>query len=140
MSLRPATRRRQRPHTAKGVTFITLEDETGFVNLVVWQDVWEKHRLLARSLMVMGVTGRIQAEDGVTHIVVDRIWAPRLPQEPAAVGSRDFQPSDVHQIDMISGATISSKAVIGIVNDALDAETGAGRWLKAYMQRAEGGE
>ncbi|MCB1185139.1 error-prone DNA polymerase, partial [bacterium] len=82
---------RQRPHTAKGVTFITLEDETGFVNLVVWQDVWEKHRLLARSLMVMGVSGRIQAEDGVTHIIVERIWAPRLPQEPTPVGSRDFQ-------------------------------------------------
>ena len=35
---------RQRPGTAKGITFVTLEDETGTINLIVWQDVWQKYR------------------------------------------------------------------------------------------------
>jgi error-prone DNA polymerase len=82
---------RQRPHTAKGVTFLTLEDETGFVNLVVWQAVWDQFKVLARTLSVMGVSGRIQAADGVTHLVVAEIWAPRLAVAPAAAGSRDFR-------------------------------------------------
>jgi error-prone DNA polymerase len=82
---------RQRPHTAKGVTFLTLEDETGFVNLVVWQAVWDQFKVLARTLSVMGVSGRIQAADGVTHLVVEEIWAPRLRVAPAATGSRDFR-------------------------------------------------
>jgi error-prone DNA polymerase len=82
---------RQRPSTAKGVTFLALEDETGFVNLVVWQNVWDQFKILARSLSVMGVSGKIQAEDGVTHLVVDSIWAPQLAGEPTPVGSRDFR-------------------------------------------------
>ena len=82
---------RQRPSTAKGVTFLTLEDETGFVNLVVWQAVWDQFKILARTLNVMGVSGRIQAGDGVTHLMVEQIWAPRLASEPVAMGSRDFR-------------------------------------------------
>ncbi len=82
---------RQRPHTAKGVTFMTLEDETGFVNVVVWAQVWQEFRVLARTLALMGVSGRIQSEDGVVHLVADRIWEPRLEAAPAAAGrSRDF--------------------------------------------------
>lgn len=81
---------RQRPHTAKGVTFATLEDETGFVNLVFWAQVWEEHKVLAKTLALMGVSGRIQAEDGVVHLVVDRVWEPRLETVPAVPGSRDF--------------------------------------------------
>ncbi|MFO7609306.1 MAG: OB-fold nucleic acid binding domain-containing protein, partial [Candidatus Krumholzibacteriia bacterium] len=81
---------RQRPHTAKGVTFATLEDETGFVNLVFWAQVWEEHKVLAKTLALMGVSGRIQSEDGVVHLVVDRVWEPRLEAAPAVGGSRDF--------------------------------------------------
>jgi error-prone DNA polymerase len=81
---------RQRPHTAKGVTFATLEDETGFVNLVFWARVWEEHKVLAKTLALMGVTGRIQSEDGVVHLVVDEVWEPRLEEAPALARSRDF--------------------------------------------------
>jgi len=81
---------RQRPGTAGGVTFMTLEDETGFVNLVFWAQVWEEHKVLAKTLALMGVSGRIQSEDGVVHLVVDRVWEPRLEAMPAAGGSRDF--------------------------------------------------
>jgi error-prone DNA polymerase len=81
---------RQRPHTAKGVTFMTLEDETGFVNALAWNDVWERFRVLARTLSLMGVTGKIQTADGVSHIIIDRIWEPRLSQVPVPSPSHDF--------------------------------------------------
>ncbi|MCA9655633.1 MAG: error-prone DNA polymerase [Myxococcales bacterium] len=67
---------RQRPGTASGVTFLTLEDESGFVNVVVWQRVFAEHSVLIKSAAVLGVTGRIQREDGVVHLVADRLWEP----------------------------------------------------------------
>jgi len=81
---------RQRPHTAKGVTFMTLEDETGFVNALAWNDIWERFRVLARTLSLMGVTGKIQTADGVSHIIIDTIWEPRLSQVPVPSPSHDF--------------------------------------------------
>ncbi|MBK7188840.1 MAG: error-prone DNA polymerase [bacterium] len=81
---------RQRPHTAKGVTFMTLEDETGFVNALAWNDIWERFRVLARTLSLMGVTGKIQTADGVAHIIIDTIWEPRLSQVPVPSPSHDF--------------------------------------------------
>lgn len=81
---------RQRPHTAKGVTFMTLEDETGFVNALAWNDVWEKFRVLARTLSLMGVSGRVQTADGVSHIIIDSIWEPRLSRLPVPSPSHDF--------------------------------------------------
>lgn len=64
---------RQRPGTASGVVFITLEDETGITNLVVWSKVMEKHRREVMTATVLGVTGKLQREDGVTHIVADKL-------------------------------------------------------------------
>ena len=81
---------RQRPHTAKGVTFMTLEDETGFVNALAWNDVWERFRVLARTLSLMGVSGRIQTADGVSHVIIDTIWEPRLSRLPVPSPSHDF--------------------------------------------------
>ncbi|MEY6432482.1 error-prone DNA polymerase [Thioalkalicoccus limnaeus] len=70
---------RQRPGTAMGTLFMTLEDETGFVNVIVWRSVLERHGRLIRTLSVLGVTGRIQQRDGVTHLIADSIWDPRIP-------------------------------------------------------------
>jgi error-prone DNA polymerase len=83
---------RQRPATAKEVTFMTLEDETGFVNLVLWARVYEEFRVLARTRSFLGVTGRIQNEDGVVHLVVQELWVPELAsgRQPARAGARDF--------------------------------------------------
>lgn len=81
---------RQRPHTASGVTFMTLEDETGFVNLVLWAQVWEEYKVLAKTLSLMGVSGQLQTEDGVTHLIVDQVWEPGLQEEIAQGRSRDF--------------------------------------------------
>jgi error-prone DNA polymerase len=69
---------RQRPGTASGVTFYTLEDETGFVNLVVWRQVFERHPVLAKTAVLLGVTGKIQARHGVVHLVADALWEPNI--------------------------------------------------------------
>ena len=82
---------RQRPGTAQGVTFMTLEDETGFVNLVIWEKVFERNALLARTLHCMGVTGNLQVGEGVVHLVVEAIWDPNLEDRSLRLRSRDFR-------------------------------------------------
>ena len=74
---------RQRPGTAAGVVFMTLEDETGFVNLVVWSNVFRRFRNLILTTSFVGVSGVIQAQHGVVHVVARRFWAESAGQ-PAA--------------------------------------------------------
>ena len=81
---------RQRPHTASGTAFMTLEDETGFVNLVLWPDVFTRHAVLVRTSSLIGVTGRVQNQDGVVHVIVENLWPPRLETEMRSRPSRDF--------------------------------------------------
>ncbi|MBC9944466.1 error-prone DNA polymerase [Leucobacter sp. cx-328] len=80
---------RQRPSTAGGVTFLTLEDESGTVNIVVWQKMWERHRLVARSAPALIVRGRLErSPEGVENVVAES-FEPLA--APPAVQSRDFQ-------------------------------------------------
>ena len=81
---------RQRPATASSVTFMTLEDETGFVNVVVWKRVFDQHAVLARTALFLGVTGKLQSESGVVNIVAEALWAPQIQARPPSAGSRDF--------------------------------------------------
>jgi error-prone DNA polymerase len=81
---------RQRPATASGTVFMTLEDETGFVNLVLWTRVFEENSILARTATFLGVTGRVQNENGVVHVIVEKLWTPELGATPASAGSHDF--------------------------------------------------
>jgi error-prone DNA polymerase len=81
---------RQRPMTAGGVVFMTLEDESGFVNLVVWSTVFEKFRKIILSSTVLGVTGKLQSQDGVVHLIVDSCWKPTLSRLLSTKDSRDF--------------------------------------------------
>ncbi|WP_156839445.1 error-prone DNA polymerase [Novosphingobium aquimarinum] len=60
---------RQRPGSAKGVCFITLEDETGVVNLVVWPDLKEKQRKVVMGARLMEVRGRVEYDDEVIHVI-----------------------------------------------------------------------
>ncbi len=64
---------RQRPGTASGVVFITLEDETGIVNLIVWSNVYERYRRAARHATLLQATGIVQREGQVLHIVVRKM-------------------------------------------------------------------
>ena len=54
---------RQRPGTAGGVVFMTLEDETGFVNAVIWESVFQRYSVLAKTISFLGITGTLQVED-----------------------------------------------------------------------------
>ena len=64
---------RQRPGTAKGVVFLTLEDETGTANVVVWAKMFEHYRRAVISGRLLRVTGRLQRDSGVNHVVAERI-------------------------------------------------------------------
>ncbi|HEX6861101.1 MAG TPA: error-prone DNA polymerase [Caulobacteraceae bacterium] len=63
---------RQQPGTAKGVVFLTLEDETGPANIVVWRDVFKANRKTAMMASFLAVHGRVQKADGVIHVVAER--------------------------------------------------------------------
>jgi error-prone DNA polymerase len=65
---------RQAPPTAKGTVFVTLEDETASMNLIVWKGVWARYRTVAREAVALLVEGRLQrGPGGVTHVCADRI-------------------------------------------------------------------
>ena len=87
---------RQQPGTASGVVFMTLEDETGFVNLVVWQQVFAQYAPVIRTTSLLGVTGRLQVQEGLVHLIAEQAWVPKLSREGAEVAdlaeieSRDF--------------------------------------------------
>jgi len=64
---------RQMPGTAKGVLFMTIEDETGASNIVVWKTLYEKQRRIALGAHLIGIDGRIQREGDVVHLVADQL-------------------------------------------------------------------
>jgi error-prone DNA polymerase len=64
---------RQRPGSAKGILFLTLEDETGIANGVLWKDRFEAHRRIVMSSAMVSITGRVQREGIVIHVVTERV-------------------------------------------------------------------
>jgi error-prone DNA polymerase len=64
---------RQRPSTAKGITFVTLEDETGVANLIIRVDVWEKYYQVARTASSLIASGRLQIQREVIHVLVAKL-------------------------------------------------------------------
>ncbi|WP_417680916.1 error-prone DNA polymerase [Roseibium sp.] len=64
---------RQRPGSAKGVIFLTLEDEGGVANIIIWPKAFEKYRPLIMGARFLKVTGRLQSESGVIHVVADHV-------------------------------------------------------------------
>lgn len=64
---------RQRPGSAKGVVFSTIEDETGIANIIIWPKVFEKYRPLVLGSRFIGVKGRMQSESGVIHVVAEQL-------------------------------------------------------------------
>ena len=64
---------RQRPGTAKGVIFVTLEDETGIVNVVVWRNIYERFRRAVIAGRMLRVTGRVQRAHSVTHVIAEQV-------------------------------------------------------------------
>ena len=64
---------RQRPSSARGVCFLTLEDETGIANIIVWPEKYEYFRRQILSARLMKVSGKIQSDGNVTHLIADKI-------------------------------------------------------------------
>ena len=65
---------RQRPGSAKGVVFMTIEDETGIANLVIWSKVMEKFRKVVMTARLIHVQGRLQRHKDILHVVADRLY------------------------------------------------------------------
>jgi len=94
---------RQRPASASGVTFFTLEDETGHVNVVLWRDTFDRYALVAKTASLLGVRGKLQSQHGVVHLVADHLWIPddlraeavqaRKPTDDTPPGDRVTLPS-----------------------------------------------
>ncbi len=82
---------KQRPGTASGVIFVTLEDETGYVNLVVWAQVAEQYRAALLNSKLLGVQGEVQIEGDVIHVIAKRLVDHSELLGNLVVTSRDFR-------------------------------------------------
>jgi error-prone DNA polymerase len=82
---------RQRPGTAKGITFVTIEDETGTANLIVRMDVWERFYQVARTASAYIAHGRLQKEKEVIHVLVTKLENLAETLQGLRTQSRDFQ-------------------------------------------------
>ncbi|CAN7694472.1 error-prone DNA polymerase [Rhizobium sp. LjRoot30] len=78
---------RQRPGSAKGVMFITMEDETGIANVVVWPKLFERSRRIVLSASMLAINGRIQREGDVVHLVAQQLFD--LSQDLSSLADRD---------------------------------------------------
>ena len=81
---------RQQPETAKGVIFVTLEDETGSVNIIVWRHVRERQRPALLRSRLLAVAGQWQSKDGTTHLIARRLVDMTPWLGAVATSSRDF--------------------------------------------------
>jgi error-prone DNA polymerase len=80
---------RQRPGTAKGFVFLSLEDETGIANIILTPDVFEQNRLTVTRSGFLEIDGRLQNQDGVIHVKAQRLF-------PLDIGSVDVLSHDFH--------------------------------------------
>jgi len=81
---------RQRPASAGGVTFVTLEDETGYINLIVWRQLAERQRRVLLEARLLGVWGQLQRQGDVLHLVARRLEDLSSLLGPLQTPSRDF--------------------------------------------------
>ena len=82
---------RQRPETASGATFVTLEDEDGMVNVVVWRDLGERQRRVLLESRLLAVDGRLESAEGVQHLIAGRLQDLSSLLGSLATQSRDFR-------------------------------------------------
>jgi error-prone DNA polymerase len=82
---------RQRPGSASGVIFATLEDETGSANIIIWPTIFARFRRVVLSARLMGVTGQLQREGIVMHVIAERVFD--LSASLARLGSSEEKPA-----------------------------------------------
>lgn len=82
---------RQRPQTASGVIFVTLEDEFGMINVIVWHDLAERQRRVLLNARLLRVDGNLEVASGVRHVIAGRLSDLTPLLTGLDVRSRDFQ-------------------------------------------------
>jgi error-prone DNA polymerase len=82
---------RQRPGTAKGFVFLTLEDETGLVNVIVRPDIYEKYRRPIKQAMTIIIEGQLQKEGGCVDLLARKVWEFEAQDVTVGMRSRNFQ-------------------------------------------------
>ena len=95
---------RQRPGSARGVLFVTLEDETGHANLIVWPPLFEQQRRLVLSATMIACRGKLQRESGVIHVIADDLTD--LSGLLKSVGERDVEGQPIRDIHVRSSQGI----------------------------------
>jgi error-prone DNA polymerase len=95
---------RQRPGTASGVVFMTFEDETAMVNLVIWPKVWARFHKMARSASLLGCDGQLQRHDDAVSVLVERFW--QVPEPP-----REHLPREVEAPEGAGGEGLDALRV-----------------------------
>ncbi len=93
---------RQRPGTASGVIFITLEDETGHANLIVWPKIFERFRQTTLRSTLMGIEGPVQREGEVIHVLAERLWNLDALLDGLAADARANRAADEARFDVPS--------------------------------------
>ena len=81
---------RQRPMTASGTIFITLEDETGYINAVIWPRLWEKQRAQILGATILAIDGVMETDGNVHHLIAARVHDFSALAEGLSTRSRDF--------------------------------------------------
>jgi error-prone DNA polymerase len=82
---------RQRPGTAKGFVFTTMEDESGLINIIIRPDIYERYRPVAREEPAVIVEGILQKQDGTINVLARKFWKLDLEKLEAGLTSRDFR-------------------------------------------------
>jgi error-prone DNA polymerase len=82
---------RQRPGTANGITFVTLEDETGVANLIVRPAIWERYRRAAATATALLAHGRLERHGAVIHVLASKLEDVALLTAKLGSQSRDFR-------------------------------------------------
>ena len=73
---------RQRPHTAKGIVFLLVEDEHGMANVIVPPQIYERDRIVVRAEPLVQVTGRLEKREGTINVIAERVEALARPGRP----------------------------------------------------------
>jgi error-prone DNA polymerase len=107
---------RQRPGSAKGVIFMTLEDETGPANVIVWPDAFERFRKIVLTARLIGVAGKLQKQGKVIHVIAERLfdWSSMLGDMIAdrAPGQAPFGDAGLARADEVrAGISVESRAI-----------------------------
>jgi error-prone DNA polymerase len=101
---------RQKPGSAKGVMFITIEDETGVANLVIWPSLYERQRRIILAASMIGVQGRVQREGEVVHLVAQQLTDLSAELQPSASATAASPRRTGSRTNSITAARASTRA------------------------------